>query len=866
MKKTQSKLRYAHPEAGDDMRASKVDMSESFLDLLHQTNDQRLAPQEERHLRSPRSALPASSRIDAHSVSAEIVDSRDIPTDQHQHQQHSAPQHRQVPNQISHETNIKWQGRMIKAFACADRSYPSKLPRQKLEQAIQRRNIGSHMPMAMLASLLDASMDGDMVSRLKFERAIKEHQYQPSVHAVAGDYGGPTAADENSQAPEPKPNPQDQQPPQRPLELLEADDLLDVCETERGEPEDVPPTTAQHDGSRSDARVDEWLHNNGLGMFADVFAHHMIEFDVLTDLHDADLRELNISAVGARKKILKAVAKLSAFKSQNNRKKKSNRKKITGEAPQDGTKSNRRLAAHRYVAEQRRKRGSDSGVRTKGPQRRHGRTRSAPPSRSGRASPPPQPARAITPDAQRLPAIAARSKLATRTRHIDVETVREPPFGLKLEETAEGMFVNGFAGDFLNSRSRGVRSGYRLTHLSGVAISSFDDLQRVLQQTTAPRVFHFVGQEQVSSIQVKPKQLDRAERPSEAEAAPEQPKGPTREQLLSECRLLKGHTVLKEAVAQIASMGKAKQSTAGPPTSKRRHTLTRRAFKTLFKRALGLSTSGSTEVSLKPADIDVAFASARSKGKTHLSFKEFMGACADICMRANISFQHLLTAVDETILKQKTPPTEGPRSNKNSNIAAKSRVHKARSYKNSQKVEAERSLKSPSPPAPTAARWNEAAPRDEETSHQTEVPHGGDEASGEGFAALLASFERMKSLELSHEELVAPTDTDMSQHELKGESVFQPLSEADAFAEAQMDASVRPNEMTQQWKVESTQAHVNQHQQQTSQHTTNHDNSNVQVTARDAAQFAREHVKRLTEKVIETHVIGMATQQKTDPS
>lgn len=92
----------------------------------------------------------------------------------------------------------------------------------------------------------------------------------------------------------------------------------------------------------------------------------------------------------------KAVAKLSAFKSQDKRKKKSKREKTTGEgtdiihaittqiysfsqrhavqsctracktyivpmcliAPQDGAKGNRRLAAHRYVAEQRRKRGA----------------------------------------------------------------------------------------------------------------------------------------------------------------------------------------------------------------------------------------------------------------------------------------------------------------------------------------------------------------------------------------------------------------------------------------------------------------------------------------------------------------------------
>ena len=42
--------------------------------------------------------------------------------------------------------------------------------------------------------------------------------------------------------------------------------------------------------------------------------------------------------------------------------------------------------------------------------------------RAGRAPPPSQPPRAITPDAQHLPAIAPRSDLVTRTKHIDVKT------------------------------------------------------------------------------------------------------------------------------------------------------------------------------------------------------------------------------------------------------------------------------------------------------------------------------------------------------------------------------------------------------------------------------------------------------------
>merc|ERR1712100_201983 len=105
-----------------------------------------------------------------------------------------------------------------------------------------------------------------------------------------------------------------------PLELLEPDDFLDDDQPEMDSEHNMPAGSGVADpgferpealpthgmASNSDTRVDEWLHSNGLAMFAGVFAEHMIEFEVLPDLDDADLRELNITAVGARKKILKA--------------------------------------------------------------------------------------------------------------------------------------------------------------------------------------------------------------------------------------------------------------------------------------------------------------------------------------------------------------------------------------------------------------------------------------------------------------------------------------------------------------------------------------------------------------------------------
>jgi hypothetical protein len=58
----------------------------------------------------------------------------------------------------------------------------------------------------------------------------------------------------------------------------------------------------------SPEKIDAWLQGLNLGQYASLFAEHGITFGVLLTLGDADLRELGITAMGHRKKILRAIA------------------------------------------------------------------------------------------------------------------------------------------------------------------------------------------------------------------------------------------------------------------------------------------------------------------------------------------------------------------------------------------------------------------------------------------------------------------------------------------------------------------------------------------------------------------------------
>jgi class 3 adenylate cyclase len=57
-------------------------------------------------------------------------------------------------------------------------------------------------------------------------------------------------------------------------------------------------------------QVAEWLENLGLGQYAHRFAENDIDFALLTKLTDADLKELGVTSLGHRKRLLEAIANL----------------------------------------------------------------------------------------------------------------------------------------------------------------------------------------------------------------------------------------------------------------------------------------------------------------------------------------------------------------------------------------------------------------------------------------------------------------------------------------------------------------------------------------------------------------------------
>ena len=60
--------------------------------------------------------------------------------------------------------------------------------------------------------------------------------------------------------------------------------------------------------SGADMDLAQWLAELGLGQYAVAFTENDIDFDVLAQLTDADLKELGVSSLGNRKRLLAAIA------------------------------------------------------------------------------------------------------------------------------------------------------------------------------------------------------------------------------------------------------------------------------------------------------------------------------------------------------------------------------------------------------------------------------------------------------------------------------------------------------------------------------------------------------------------------------
>ena len=58
--------------------------------------------------------------------------------------------------------------------------------------------------------------------------------------------------------------------------------------------------------------ITDWLEKLGLGQYAQRFAENDIDFALLAKLNDADLRELGVTSLGHRKRLLEAIDERAA--------------------------------------------------------------------------------------------------------------------------------------------------------------------------------------------------------------------------------------------------------------------------------------------------------------------------------------------------------------------------------------------------------------------------------------------------------------------------------------------------------------------------------------------------------------------------
>ena len=58
-------------------------------------------------------------------------------------------------------------------------------------------------------------------------------------------------------------------------------------------------------------QIADWLEKLGLGQYAPRFAENDINFAILSDLTDQDLKELGVSSLGHRRQLLRAIAELN---------------------------------------------------------------------------------------------------------------------------------------------------------------------------------------------------------------------------------------------------------------------------------------------------------------------------------------------------------------------------------------------------------------------------------------------------------------------------------------------------------------------------------------------------------------------------
>src|SRR5262249_56306258 len=58
-------------------------------------------------------------------------------------------------------------------------------------------------------------------------------------------------------------------------------------------------------------QIEHWLEKLGLEQYAQRFAENDIDFDLLADLTDQDLKELGVASLGHRRRLMRAIAELN---------------------------------------------------------------------------------------------------------------------------------------------------------------------------------------------------------------------------------------------------------------------------------------------------------------------------------------------------------------------------------------------------------------------------------------------------------------------------------------------------------------------------------------------------------------------------
>ncbi len=64
--------------------------------------------------------------------------------------------------------------------------------------------------------------------------------------------------------------------------------------------------------------IREWLDSLGLDHYAETFEENELDLDLVADLSDADLKDLGVTAMGHRKKLLRAIEALATTSASTN--------------------------------------------------------------------------------------------------------------------------------------------------------------------------------------------------------------------------------------------------------------------------------------------------------------------------------------------------------------------------------------------------------------------------------------------------------------------------------------------------------------------------------------------------------------------